>query len=333
MFRRYVPFIFSIIFFILCVYINSLVQVWTDRNSPYWLAALPDIGHQLLPYWTYFAVNNYYLLVSVFFVIFRYIFQSDIRLIVFRRWLFVQGLMFLMRSISIYVTSLSVPLPGCNTTALGSPPIEAFYIMVFIHSTCGDVLFSGHTVTRRIISYYDLLFFSPEDDLFAFFFQVTLCALAWTTYSRGEEHYPIRWLWSRCRGKTTVTTGQSFWLYPKLDSTGDPVSFYLTSLLVWLFTIIGYLFIIATRFHYTVDVFLGLLLSMLTWKYYHYYIKTLAERRNILLTRFFLWFEGYGNPSVDVQVSLLAGPNNKINGQFESSSHVIHPNHANDFII
>jgi hypothetical protein len=55
-----------------------------------------------------------------------------------------------MRSISIFVTSLSVPLPGCNTTAVGSPPIEAFYIMSLIHATCGDVLFSGHTVTCKI---------------------------------------------------------------------------------------------------------------------------------------------------------------------------------------
>ncbi len=145
----YLPVLFSIIFFFISFYINSLVQVWTDRNSPYRMPALPDIGHRLLPYWTYFPVNNYYLLTAVVLVIIRYIFQRDIRILVFRRWLFLQAIMFLMRSISIYVTSLSVPLPGCNTTATGSPPIEAFYIMFFIHTTCGDVLFSGHTVTCK----------------------------------------------------------------------------------------------------------------------------------------------------------------------------------------
>jgi hypothetical protein len=143
----YFPFIFSIIFFLISLYINSLVQVWADRNSPYWIPALPDIGHRLLPYWTYFSINNYYLFTSFILVIIRYIFQHDVRLNVFRRWLFLQAVMFFMRSISIYVTSLSVPLPGCNTTAVGSPPVEAFYIMFLIHATCGDVLFSGHTVT------------------------------------------------------------------------------------------------------------------------------------------------------------------------------------------
>ncbi|CAF1660752.1 unnamed protein product [Rotaria magnacalcarata] len=89
-----------------------------------------------------------------------------------------------------------------------------------------------------------------------------------------------------------VSSGSS-WFYPKLDSTGDPLSFYITTLLVWIFTIIGYLFIIATRFHYTVDVFLGFLLANLTWQIYHYYVKNLAEQKSIIITRFFLWFEDY----------------------------------------
>ncbi|CAF2535533.1 unnamed protein product [Rotaria sp. Silwood2] len=295
----YLPVCFSIAFFLITLYINSLVQVWTDRNSPYWIPALPDVGHNLLPYWTYFPINNYYLLTAFISVIIRYIFQRDVRLIVFRRWFFLQAVMFIMRSISIYVTSLSVPLPGCNTTAVGSPPVEAFYIMFLIHTTCGDVLFSGHTVT------------------------LTLCALAWTTYSKGEEHYPIRWLWYRLKGiNQEIVSSRSDWLYPKLDSTGDPLSVYITTLIVWMFTIIGYLLIIATRFHYTVDVFLGFLLAKLVWQSYHYYIKTLAERRSIIITRFFLWFEDYGKPPANTPVSLLTGPSY---GLQEQPEHMVEP--------
>lgn len=150
----YIPICFSLSFFIVTLYINSLVQVFADRNSPYWLPALPDIGHNLLPYWTYFAINDYYLMTVFILVIVRFIFQRDIRVIVFRRWLFLQAVMFILRSVSIYVTSLSVPLPGCNTTAVGSPPVEAFYIMLSIHTTCGDVLFSGHTVTCKSIRFF-----------------------------------------------------------------------------------------------------------------------------------------------------------------------------------
>lgn len=166
------------------------------------------------------------------------------------------------------------------------------------------------------------------------FILVTLCALAWTTYSKGEEYYPILWLWNQCKGNNQIITrGRPGWFYPKLDSTGDPLSFYLTTFFVWIFTIIGYLFIIATRFHYTVDVFLGFLLSQLTWKVYHYYIKTLAQRRNILITRFFLWFEGYGRPSAKTSVSLLTGPSTSSEQQrqsesLENSGHVVHPGDA-----
>ncbi|CAF1617173.1 unnamed protein product [Rotaria magnacalcarata] len=223
-----------------------LPVIWADQNIPYWLPTLPDIGHNLLPYCTYFQINNHYISIAFILVIIRYIFQRDIRLIVFRRWFFLQAVMFIMRTISIYVTSLIVPLPSCNTIAVGSPSIEAFYIMFFIHTTCGDVLFSVHTIT---------------------------CKLKGMT-------------------QKIVSSGSS-WFYPKLDSTGDPLSFYITTLLVWIFTIIGYLFIIATRFHYTVDVFLGFLLANLTWQIYHYYVKNLAEQKSIIITRFFLWFEDY----------------------------------------
>jgi hypothetical protein len=158
-----------------------------------------------------------------------------------------------------------------------------------------------------------------------FIILVTLCALAWTTYSKGEEHYPIRWLWSRIHGNREITPGRPGWLYPKLDSTGDPLSFYITTLVVWVFTIIGYLFIIATRFHYTVDVFLGYLLSKLTWDTYHYYIKTLAERRSIIITRFFIWFEGYGRPPADAPVSLLTGPSYSRQNQQEKPEDMENP--------
>ncbi len=160
---------------------------------------------------------------------------------------------------------------------------------------------------------------------FSFLYLVTLCALAWTTYSKGEEHYPIRWLWSRLHGNREVSHGRPGWLYPKLDSTGDPLSFYITTLFVWTFTIIGYLFIIATRFHYTVDVFLGYLLAKLTWDTYHYYIKSLAERRSVVITRFFLWFEGYGRPPADTPVSLLTGPSYELQEQQEQPKHMKKP--------
>ncbi|CAF1085000.1 unnamed protein product [Didymodactylos carnosus] len=313
--HKYLPLILSFVFFFVALYVNSLVQVIADRQSPNELPPLPDIGHKILPYWSYFQVNNYLLFTIFISVIIRYIFQSNIRLIVFRRWLFIQGLMFCMRSFSIYITALSVPQPGCNTTAVGSPEIEAFYIMLTIHATCGDVMFSGHTVT------------------------ITICALCWTNYSKGEEYTPFIWLYRKCFNRHYIPTIEQSdnhlnknrflqWLfYPKLDATGDPLTLYFTSYLIWLYSISSYLFIIATRFHYSVDVFIGFLLTYFTWKSYHFYIKTLFERRKIIISRFFIWFEGLqqdtsvvlpqnNQQQAGVPVSLLTGNDYHEQGQY-----------------
>jgi hypothetical protein len=77
-----------------------------------------------------------------------------------------------------------------------------------------------------------------------------------------------------------------------------------------------------------VDVFLGFLLSKLTWSTYHYYIKTLPERRSIIVTKFFLWFEGYGRPPVNAPVSLLTGVSFTSEDQpadMANPNNVIHP--------
>ncbi|CAF1666154.1 unnamed protein product, partial [Didymodactylos carnosus] len=150
--------------------------------------------------------------------------------------------------------------------------------------------------------------------------------LCWTTYSKGEEYRPFIWLYHKLfrRHQQHVQRPQSrlflWFFYPKLDATGDPMTLYFTAYLVWIYAITGYLFLIATRFHYTVDVFIGFLLSILTWKYYHFYIKTLFERSNIMITRFFIWFEGLSKPRTTsmapeyhgqqtaVPISILTGP-------------------------
>jgi hypothetical protein len=129
------------------------VTTIADRIAPYYQPSLPDIGHKILPYWSYYEVNNWWIITAYVFVFIRFLPQSTIRITVFRRWFFVQALMFGMRSISIYVTSLTVPQPGCitNITELKTPAVEAFYVMIGLHSTCGDVLFSGHTVACKCL--------------------------------------------------------------------------------------------------------------------------------------------------------------------------------------
>lgn len=303
MIQRYLPLLCSFVFFAILFYTNAVVTTIADRVAPYFQPALPDIGHKLLPYWTYFQINNYMIIAAYVFVFIRFLPQADIRVTVFRRWFFVQALMFGMRSISIYVTSLTVPQPGCSTniTALATPAVEAFYVMVGLHSTCGDVLFSGHTVARK---YFTLelssISWRTRD------FLVTICALCWTTYARAEEYRPFLFLYRKCGGQREFHFPA--WLFrPKLDAVGDPMTLYFSTYLVWLYTLVGFFFIIATRFHYTVDVFIGCLLTVLTWYTYHSYVKRLLEKRRFIIARIFVWFEGLEGDAT-TSISLLNGP-------------------------
>lgn len=136
----------------------------TQRCPP-----LPDLGHDLFPriesvaicdYWLYAVVGLTIVRFSPFFV------SKSLSLVMLRRWLFLQGSLFWMRGISVAITRQSVPQENCVTTALGNHWVEGIYIMLGIHVTCGDIMFSGHTAG------------------------ITLCVMLWTHYSKGEEWRP-----------------------------------------------------------------------------------------------------------------------------------------------
>eukprot|EP00995_Heteronema_vittatum_P009872 NODE_5252_length_520_cov_239.218684_g3888_i0.p1 GENE.NODE_5252_length_520_cov_239.218684_g3888_i0~~NODE_5252_length_520_cov_239.218684_g3888_i0.p1 ORF type:complete len:116 (+),score=38.95 NODE_5252_length_520_cov_239.218684_g3888_i0:35-349(+) len=61
-------------------------------------------------------------------------------------------------------------------------------------------------------------------------------------------------------------------------------------LLVWTVVAVGYLAIIATHFHYTIDVVVGFWLTFLFWKMYHSYVPTLHLRDSVL-ARILQWAE------------------------------------------
>lgn len=135
---------------------------------------------------------------------------------------------------------------------------------------------------------------------------MTICALCWTTYARGEEYRPFLFLYRKC-GFTKEFRCPRWLFYPKVDAVGDPMTLYFTTYWVWIYSVIGYFFIIATRFHYTVDVFLGCLLTVLTWYTYHAYVKRLLEKRRFIVARLFVWFEGLEGDA-STSISLLNGP-------------------------
>lgn len=109
---------------------------------------------------------------------------------------------------------------------------------------------------------------------------ITLLTLFWSDYSRGEEL-------SVCFG-----THQGF-LTPNTDAVGDPMGWKLFDFFLWAYSIFCYYMIIATRFHYTSDVFMGFCITFFFFKWYHFYIKSLSVLRSgSMFSRFMRWFEG-----------------------------------------
>lgn len=62
----------------------------------------------------------------------------------------------------------------------------------------------------------------------------------------------------------------------------------LLKIIVYIVTFIGWTIIVATRFHYTLDVFYGAVLSIVIWNVYHVIIHANFAKNNILI----VWFEG-----------------------------------------
>lgn len=194
--------------------------------------------------------------------------------------------------ISALTLSLLDPRPdhNCIPTATGSVWLEAIKISFGRTYTCSDCMFSGHTAA------------------------VTLLVMFWSNYSRGEE-------FAVCFGQHQGI------ITSNVDAAGDPVGFKIIDLFLYAWALNMYYWsdrmrwptlsdgddwhhsqcfcvcaslcvsscvcrIIATRYHYSSDVFIGFVVTWLLFHTYHLYIKSLAMQGGSLLARGMRWFEG-----------------------------------------
>lgn len=144
--------------------------------------------------------------------------------------------------------------------------IHLWLFLFQVHRTCADVFFSGHASN------------------------LTLMALIWHSSSHKKG--------------TSLTTMDP---YGDIFCSGIPLhtSDYKSTLrcsfakiLVWTAAITGYVIIIATRFHYTLDVLLGIFLTCLVWSLYHHYLDGSRARPNGF-NRLLVWLESDDPESTD----------------------------------
>ena len=281
--RRFVSwqFLVTVLYAFTCVYFNTLMQVRAEERSRQFRAlplkynfttkdentftTLPDIGFDILPmihdhWWSDVMVGLLVALTQVRFSL------TPMGATILRRWAFLLGSLFFLRGISIIVTMLPNPLKACKSDALDYEPfLAAVLILTGQIVTCGDVLFSGHTVN------------------------LVMAGLVWQTYSHkaGVQLFkpnvcpaffdPIAALCCKNR--------------PAENEVGHLVRATTAKIIVWIWVTIGMLVIIATRFHYTIDVFIGFCLCLFIWKLYHYYCLTIYIDKEKWINKLLVWLE------------------------------------------
>lgn len=195
---------FAFWWFIAALYWNGVASVATGRTGGINDPTLRDQGFSFPKYQNY-DLNNYLLFATVGVTLIRFLpiwpcTKPALARTILRRWLFLEGLLFWFRAVSVVVTSQPKPDPECEATATESVWVEAIYITFGKTYTCADCMFSGHTAA------------------------VTLFAMIWTHYSRGEE-------FAICFGKKQGI------ITANVDAAGDPMGVKLIDIVAWAWAI------------------------------------------------------------------------------------------------
>eukprot|EP00941_MAST-03F_sp_MAST-3F-sp1_P000298 g298.t1 len=231
-------------------YVMSWMGALTWYRNPSKIERLPDIGHDFLPEWN----GNLHLESSILPIIGPRLFGEkginitshdsvniimgvlmlctavfvlslSNRLVVAKRFFVIHGLLMAMRTCTIICTSLPDASPVCKERTPGETKWENIDFKLVTERwlgmvapgvtnttvlTCGDMVFSGHTVV------------------------MVLCAMTFHQY------------------------------YKFVSSAVNPVKFS-----IWVLCFVGMGSIIATRFHYTLDVLLAFYFTITIWSLYH----------------------------------------------------------------
>jgi len=287
--------VLAIVITILSFYIDSIVQIFAQKRSVEYYHgephALPDLGFDAFPFipdlWDR-NVGDMYVTLIVCLTVLRFYLTPILRQTIFRRWLLVVSVLLLLRGCSIIITLLPDPYPTCKAPDLDNFWVDSILILLQIRRTCGDVLYSGHTVN------------------------ITLAALVWTEYSHlspiilcaptPSDCVHCTYCHNQVAPQTDIEavippyipTG----IYPPyvplpvhiLSPDGSVRRCTITKYLAWLAAITGYFLIIASHYHYSVDVFVGFFFTCLFWKAYHLTVRVCHLRRDWLGV-FLCWFE------------------------------------------
>jgi len=305
------PIAATAVYFITCMYLNCVSQVYVQRRAWDYFDGdldysklLPDVGFDAIPEitgtalftdmnWADFVTYSIMAVTAV-----RFFFgvapstNARLRQHILRRHLFALGTLFILRSFAILSTLLPNPLDSCEDPKLGDYPwIEGLKVLAGQVVTCADVMYSGHTVN------------------------ITLCGLDWHLYSHAVPLTQFDPLYAR----NPCLTGTA---PPVMCKTGVMLRMTTAKVLAWVVVGVGYIIIIGTHFHYTLDVFIGALLSIFVFKYYITYARA-AHLCDNTLNRIVVWLEHEAEDLIEYRTELPHMMEHQ-KARARSMTHVLH---------
>lgn len=183
-------FFWSSVYMVLSLFINAIFQALTDSYYIRWLSShpdipkdysLPDMGTDFLPF-----IDLPYLPVcictAVLGITFLRFFFTPYRTIILRRFFFLQGTVYILRSFSVFSTYLPPPVP-CSSGNKDSLFVYAMKILIG-ERTCHDLMFCPHTAA---LIFCTLFWYHYSEK--APIYDIDLCKHNPSTTSYG---YPLR---------------------------------------------------------------------------------------------------------------------------------------------
>lgn len=168
-------------FHIASLYIMSVMVVVGGTRYPKYKAALPDLGFDVLaPYPELSWLPNTMIYILLFATLVRCVFSRQ-GLTIVRRVLFVHAITMLMRSLTLVATSYPDPSAPCVDYM---PPqnVNPFWAKTVGNAdliTCGDLMFSGHTLIYVVLALaWQKYFYVVEKVIFWMFTLVAILMLS-----------------------------------------------------------------------------------------------------------------------------------------------------------
>ncbi|KAI9137802.1 PAP2 superfamily C-terminal-domain-containing protein [Paraphysoderma sedebokerense] len=148
--------VLSMVFYLICGYINVIFCNLAElRRAELYKRGfsrtliLPDLGHDYVPHLDIPFLPDYFI-ISLGVATVILISKHQHRLGILRRFFYVHGTLLLFRSLTIISTTLPDPQKKCSLPRIERGLFDSFN--PFFSDTCGDLVFSGHTVVLTLLT-------------------------------------------------------------------------------------------------------------------------------------------------------------------------------------